>query len=338
MMPISYIKYISVYFPEKKLTNSFLSDSFPEWSVDKIGIKTGIDSRYISSDDEFASDMAIKAAQNLFAENNLTPSTIDFIILCTQSPDYFLPTTACIIQNKLGIPTSAGAFDFNLGCSGYIYGLAIAKGLILAGIAKNILFITAETYTKHIHPSDKSNRTIFGDAATATLVSADDGFATIGNFEMGTDGKGAENLIVKRGGMKYPHNLATKADLDEYGNAINDNYLYMNGPEIFNFTSLMVPSLVNNLISKSNLHIEDIDIFIFHQANKFMLNHLKKKISIPDEKFYVDMFDCGNTVSSTIPIALKRAIENNKIGKNNKVLLAGFGVGYSWGATIVTFE
>ena len=233
MQSKAYLKHISVYFPESNLTNHDLNEVFPEWSVDKIASKTGINSRHIAATDEFASDMAVKAATSLFKENNIDPSSIDFIILCTQSPDYLLPTTACIIQDRLNIPTSAGAFDFNLGCSGYVYGLGIAKGLIYGGIAKNILFLTAETYSKFIHPSDKSNRTIFGDGATATLIRSEQGFAEIMNFDLGTDGKGAENLIVKRGGVRYPKNNSDEIIMDEYGNALNDNYLFMNGSEIF---------------------------------------------------------------------------------------------------------
>ena len=161
----SYIKAISYYLPQYELNNAVIEKDFPEWSIDKIAEKTGIDCRYIAATDETAGDMAVKAAEKLFKEHNIDKSTIDYLILCTQSPDYFLPTTACVIQEKLGLKTSIGAFDMNLGCSGFIYGLGLAKGLVFSGQAKNILFITAETYSKFIHPKDKSNKTIFGDAA-----------------------------------------------------------------------------------------------------------------------------------------------------------------------------
>jgi 3-oxoacyl-[acyl-carrier-protein] synthase-3 len=333
-----FIKSISTYLPSNSLTNEQLNIFFPEWSVDKISSKTGIYQRRIANVDEFSSDMAISAAAKLFVENNIQPTNIDFVILCTQSPDYFLPTTACIIQDKLGIPTSAGAFDFNLGCSGYVYGLAISKGLIASGIAKNILFITSETYSKFIHPADKSNRTIFGDGATATLISKESGFAEILDFDLGTDGKGAENLIVKRGGMKYPKNENKDVLMDEYGNARNENYLYMNGTEIFNFTSLMVPKLVENVLSKNKITLEEVDLHIFHQANKFMLNHLRKKLNIKEDRFFIDIENCGNTVCSTIPIAINRALNSSNINRGDNVLLAGFGVGYSWGGCIIKFQ
>jgi 3-oxoacyl-[acyl-carrier-protein] synthase-3 len=325
------IKHISYYLPQNILNNAILSSEFPEWSVDKITSKTGIFERHIADIDEFSSDMAVKASQKLFDEYSVSPLDIDYILLCTQSPDYRLPTTACIVQDKLGIPTTAGALDFNLGCSGYVYGLSLAKGLIAADIANNILLITTETYSKYIHHSDKSNRTIFGDGASATLISGAGEGLEIENFILGTDGRGSENLIVKRGGSKYPVNDNIEVSVDEYGNQTNENCLFMNGSEIFNFTIEAVPGLVNNTLQKNNKQINDIDLFIFHQANKYMLNHLRKKIGIEEEKFFYCLENCGNTVSSTIPIALKEALIQNRLQPNMSILLAGFGVGYSWG-------
>lgn len=330
-MQTAKIKGISYYLPETFLDNNKLNKDFPEWSVDKISSKTGIFKRHLAHQNEFTSDMAVKASLKLFKEYNVNPNEIDFILLCTQSPDYFLPTTACMVQNRLGISTSAGALDFNLGCSGYIYGLSIAKGLIAGNIAKNILLITSETYSKFIHNRDKSNKTIFGDAAAATLISID-GFAEILDFELGTDGSGFENLIVKNGATKNP-NLNGVDIMDEFGNIRNDNNLFMDGPAIFNFTSNSVPPLINKILKKHNMRNDDINMFIFHQANKFLLNHLRKKIGIPEEKFYIYLEECGNTVSSTIPIALKESLHTQHITGN--ILLAGFGVGHSWGSCII---
>ncbi|WP_343672620.1 ketoacyl-ACP synthase III [Chitinophaga sp.] len=332
----AYLQATAFYLPETVLSNNELNQLYPEWSVEKIAEKTGIVNRHIAGKDEYVSDMAIAAAKRLFETHPGAAENIDFVILCTQSPDYMLPTTACIIQEKLGISTKAGALDFNLGCSGYIYGLAIAKGLIAANIAKKILLLTADTYTKYIHEMDKSNKTIFGDAATATIV-ANEGIAEIGEFELGSDGKGAENLIVKEGGSKAPV-LTFQEETDQYGNVHSSSCLYMNGPEIFTFTSRAVPGLVNETMVKNRLDMEHTDLFIFHQANLYMLNHLRKKIKIPDEKFFVYIENTGNTVSSTIPIALAKAIEYGQIKEGNKVLLAGFGVGYSWGGTVLHFQ
>lgn len=324
----AYIKALAYYLPETIVTNEELVADFPEWTVDKIADKVGVNKRHVAGD-ETVSSMAIKAAEKLFQENpTVVREDIDFILVCTQSPDYFLPSTACIVQDKLGIPKTCGAFDFNLGCSGYEYGLATAKGYIAAGIAKNILLITAETYNKHIHPQDKGNRTIFGDAATASLISTD-GFAEIGDFVLGTDGSGAENLIVKTGAMAFPEK-ANDLIFDENGNPRSSDYLYMNGAEIFNFTLRVVPKMVRQTLEKNDLSNEDIDLYVFHQANSFMLGHLRKKLKISETNFFINMAEIGNTVSSTIPIALKDA-QNMGLLKGN-ILIAGFGVGLSWGA------
>lgn len=331
----TYIKAISYYLPEKTITNQQLLEDFPEWSVEKVAGKIGVTERHIAAEEETSADMAIRAGEKLFKEYNIDPNTIDFIMLCTQSPDYFLPTSGCIIQDKLGIPTHSGALDFNLGCSGFVYGLALAKGLVRGGIAKNVLLLTAETYSKFIHPRDKGNRTIFGDAASATLIS-DNGFAEIMDFSLGTDGRGADKLIVKTGGLRHPQKI-NDLQFDESGNPSSSDNLYMDGTEIFNFTLEMVPLLVEDTLEKNEILKGDIDLFVFHQANKYMLNFLRKKIQIPDEKFYHFMNNVGNTVSSTIPIALCEAIKVKSIKESQNILLAGFGVGYSWAGTILKF-
>jgi 3-oxoacyl-[acyl-carrier-protein] synthase-3 len=333
---IANIKAISYYLPSGVVTNEDLVKTFPDWSVDKIAAKIGVSKRHISKNDELSSDMAISAARNLFVEHDIKKEDIDFIILCTQSPDYFLPPSACIIQDKLGIPISTGAFDFNLGCSGFIYGLAIAKGLIFGGIATNILLLTAETYSKFIHPGDRGNRTIFGDAAAATLISGE-GFAEISEFDLGTDGKGAQNLIVKAGGLRNKTVSSKENIRDEFGNVIMEDHLLMNGGEIFNFTIETVPNLIENTLRKNNLSIDEVDLFVFHQANKYILDHLRKVLSIPESRFYYYMETTGNTVSSTIPIALYEALREKKVKRGSTVLIAGFGVGYSWGGTILKF-
>ena len=326
---------MSYYLPDTVLSNEDIEKSFPEWTADKISAKIGVDKRHIASKDETSSDMAIEAGKLLFEEYNISPKDIDFVLLCTQSPDYFLPTSACVVQEKLNIPTKAGAVDFNLGCSGYVYGLAVAKGLIAAGIVKNILLITSETYSKYIHSKDKGNKTIFGDAAAATLIS-NDGFAEIMDFNLGTDGSGANNLIVESGCLRHPKPL-DNLRFDESNNPVSSDHLYMNGTEILSFTLEMVPLLVKETLDKNNLEISDVDRFVFHQANKHILNFLRKKIKIPKEKFIIEMNKTGNTVSSTIPIAIKECLKKGNIKKNQKVMIAGFGVGYSWAGSILNF-
>ena len=331
-----YIKALSYYLPERIVTNAELLNDFPEWSVDKVTAKVGVTSRHLAADNETAGDLAEKAARRLFEEYGISPSEIDFLLLCTQSPDYFLPSTACLLQHRLGIPVTSGAFDYNLGCSGCIYGLAVAKGLVSAGIARNVLLLTAETYSKYLHPSDKSNRSIFGDGAAACLISTD-GFAEIGDFVCGTDGSGAENLIVKTGASKQRKPTGIFKE-DEEGHTWYDDYLYMNGGAIFNFTLETVPVLVRQLLDKSGFQKEEIDYFIFHQANKFMLNTIRKVCVLPKEKFYVSLENTGNTVSSTVLIGLKDCLLNGTIKAGMQVVVAGFGVGLSWGGTILKFS
>jgi 3-oxoacyl-[acyl-carrier-protein] synthase III len=327
------INKIEYYLPEKILDNNHLANEFPGWNAQQIEEKVGIKERRIVAENETALDLAFKASEKVLKDFN--KDDIDFIILCTQSPDYFLPTSACILQDKLNLSNNIGAFDFNLGCSGFVYGLALSKGLISIGAAKNILFVTAETYSKHIHPKDRSNRTIFGDGAAASIISTSEK-ENILNFELGTDGKGKNNLIVPNGGLRNKIESPPVEWIDDSGNFRSNNHLYMNGPEIFNFTIASVPDLVKNVLAKNNLTIEDVDYVIFHQANKYILDYLCKKIKIHAEKFYNNMLFTGNTVSSTIPIAIKDCLDNKIIKQGHKVMLVGFGVGYSWGATIIT--
>ena len=329
----AYIQDIAYYLPTTVLTNEQIAERFPEWSAEKVANKVGITQRHIAADNETATDMAQKAAQQLFAQG-VDKSQIDFVLLCTQSQDYFLPSSACILQDKLGLSKDCGAFDFNLGCSGYEYGLAVAKGLIVAGIAKNILLLTAETYTKYIHPQDKGNMTIFGDGASATLVSTE-GFAEIGEVVVGTDGSGAENLIVRTSAARHKA-LANNVVQDEDGTVVSDDHLYMHGGNVFNFTADVVPDMVEKLLSKSGLQQDDIDLWVFHQANKYMINYLRKLLDIDKDKFYIFMEKVGNTVSSTIPIALCEARKEDKLHGN--VLLAGFGVGLSWAGVMLKID
>lgn len=332
---MAYIKGISYYLPEKVMTNEELVQEFPEWSVDKVAKKVGVYSRHLAAEDETAGDMAEKAARKLFEEYGVSPKDIDFVLLCTQSSDYFLPSTACILQDRLGIPTSAGALDYNLGCSGCIYGLAMAKGLIAGGIAKNVLLLTAETYNKYLHPSDKSNRSIFGDGAAACLISAE-GIAEIGDFCLGTDGSGAKHLIVETGAAR--HKAATgKETTDDDGHVRREDYLYMDGSAIFNFTLDAVPAMMKEVLAKNKMEKDDVDYYVFHQANKFMLNTIRKVCVLPKDKFYVNLEQTGNTVSSTVMIGLKQCLEAGTIHEGMKVMVAGFGVGLSWGGTILKF-
>ena len=328
------IERIEYVFPKKKITNKDLQNEFPDYNFFKFEKKVGIESRYIVAEDETALDLAIKACEKLFA-GNIDKSEIDFILFCTQSPEYFLPTSACILQDKLLLRKNIGALDFNLGCSGFTYGLSLAKGLIASNQAKKILLVTAETYSKFIHKKDRTNRSIFGDAAAATLISYSEQ-DNIGDFLSGTDGSGYNKLIVKNGGSrnKFDSNCVIK----EYGsgNEYSDNNLYMNGPEVFNFTAGVVPEFTKELLKKNSLDVGQINQYIFHQANAFMLNYIRKRINIAEEKFYINLKKSGNTVSCTIPIALKDY--SQKIISSEKIMLVGFGVGLSWSGGLITIN
>jgi 3-oxoacyl-[acyl-carrier-protein] synthase-3 len=319
------IKGIEYYLPEQIELNN---------SEDKLTAKIGINQRHIAKQDEYASDLAIVAANLLFEKNGINRKDVDFLLYCTQSSEYYLPTTACVLQNKLELSTSIGALDINLGCSGYVYGLSLAKALIETGQAQNVLFITADTYSKFINNQDRSVKPLFGDGATATLLSRFEVGYGLQSFVFGTDGSGMNNLIVPAGGLRNPiSEVNSQEETDSFGNIRSNSNLYMNGPEIFNFTLKEVPVSINKLLEKEGKTIEDYDFFIFHQANQFMLEYLRKKLKIESDKFSIQFSDCGNTVSSTIPIALKRELVNGKIKKGDRIMMVGFGVGYSWAAS-----
>lgn len=331
---------IAGYLPEKVLLNEELAQLFPDWPADKILSKTGIALRHIAAEDETAADLAFMAARNLFLKGRCKPEQIDFLILCTQAPDFILPTTACVLQHRLGIPTSAGALDINLGCSGFVYGLALAKSLIETGAATNILLLTADTYSKFIHPLDKSVRTLFGDGAAATYISAttDSQSGSIGPFVFGTDGSGANNLIVEAGGFRRPASPETaQARPDDSGNTRSLQNLYMNGAEVMAFSLVEVPKAVDALLLKMKKSREDIGFFVLHQANKFMLDALRKKLKISPEKLPMYIENVGNTVSSTIPLALCELLDQGRIKPGSTHVLVGFGVGYSWAASAICF-
>lgn len=325
------ISAIEYFLPETMLSNEELAKLYVGWSAKKIESKTGIRSRHVASPDQTVTDLGFEAARKLFATGCCTPEHVDFLLFCTESPDYPLPPCACILQDRLKLPHTAGALDYNLACSGFVYGLGLADALIVSGQAQNVLLITAETYSKYIHPDDKNVRTIFGDGAAATLLTTTD-IPKLGPFIYGTDGSGFANLIVARGGSCSEKNQArlNLAEKTQY-----PDHLYMNGPEIFNFTIEAVPKAIDQLLTKARMCLDNIDFFVFHQANTYMLEHLRQKIGIPQEKFFSDMLDTGNTVSASIPIALKKALEQRLINHGEIVLLIGFGVGYSWAATLM---
>lgn len=348
-MKIAQIRGVAAYLPEDRLGNKELAQIFNNWTEEKIKRKIGIETRPIAAKDETAADLGYKAAERLFDAGIARRDEIDFLVFCTQSPDYFLPTSACVMQNRLGLPTTCGAFDMNLGCSGYVYGLGVCKGLIESGAAKKVLFVTGETYSKYINEKDRVTRPLFGDAGSATLLesvevdaASNDVFSgkpAIGPFEYGTDGSGAEMLMVEAGASRLPASPETAvADYDSQAGYRSKEQLFMNGAGIFTFSIDVVPPLVkrfNNLAQERGV---DIDAYVFHQANKFMLDRLREECGDLDKsKFFNNVMTRGNTVSSSIPIAVIDAYRDGMIRPGSSALLVGFGVGLSWGACLVRF-
>lgn len=328
---------IATYLPENVLGNEDLAALFPEWPANKILEKTGIRERRIAAKGETAGDLAVAAATRLFDEHGVMRDSIDFLILCTQAPDYILPTTACVIQDRLGLPTRIGAIDINLGCSGFVYGLSIATGLISAEAARRVLLLTADTYSKYIGERDKSVRTLFGDGAAATLIEACSPHeGRIGPFVFGTDGRGAQSLIVPAGGFRMPRSPATaEIARDQAGNIRSSNDLYMHGGEVMAFSLREVPRAVRALCEKDNAEMHDYDAIILHQANKFMLDSLQKKLGVSAEKIPRRYENIGNTVSSTIAFVLEELLAERGSFHPGRLMLVGFGVGLSWAAASI---
>lgn len=339
-MPTARIADIAGHLPATVLDNEELGRLYPGWGADKIFEKTGIRSRRIAAADETAGDLAAHAAEALFARGTVAAQDVDFLILCTQAPDYVLPTTACVLQHRLGIRTSAGALDVNLGCSGFVYCLSLARGLVETGAARCVLVLTADTYSKYIHPLDKSVRTLFGDGAAATAVVAgeDDGPA-IGSFVFGTDGRGSNKLIVETGGFRTARTAESGREYaDDSGNVRTRDHLYMAGTDVLAFTLREVPRATNALLDKAGIDKAAIDYFVLHQANRFMLETLRAKLGVEPARFPIHVEECGNTVSSTIPLALVALREQGCFSTRKTLMLLGFGVGYSWAGCVLTLE
>ena len=334
---VAEIQSVAYYLPDQVLGNAELIEQFPHWTAEKIVRKLGIANRPIAAEGETAADMAVCAAEALLENGSCEHEEIDFVLLCTQSPDYFLPTSACIIHERLGLPKACGALDFNLGCSGYIYGLSLAKGLIETGAAKKVLFLTSETYSKYINADDRAARPLFGDGAAATLITAKSTKdEPIGPFVFGTDGGGADLLIVPAGGHRLPASEETAIEHpDGKGSTRSLNQIKMHGPGIFSFAVDRVPPMVEELLHKSGKSREEIGTYIFHQANKYMLDRLQELCHLKGTNFFNDVMQRGNTVSSSIPIAMVDAWRSGVLKPNEWVMLVGFGVGLSWGGTLI---
>jgi 3-oxoacyl-[acyl-carrier-protein] synthase III len=321
---------VAIYLPEKVEDNDFLGAQFPRWDMDLIFAKTGIRRRHIARPDQCASDLGVAAAEELFARHAIDRSTIDFLLFCTQTPDYPLPTTACLMQQRLGLPLSIGALDFNLGCSGFVYGLSLADGLIRSGAASRVLLITAETYSKYIDPTDRSLRTIFGDGAAATLVEASD-TPSLGGFVFGTDGSGGNMLLVAKGGARPVDDAIKPRKRRRWPSS-----LYMDGPELVKFSLEVAPPLIESVLARAQWSRDQVDLYLIHQATLFMLDHLRERLALDREHTPEALEDYGNTVSSTIPILIRDLRASGGLRPGKQTVMIGFGVGLSWAGCVWT--
>ena len=329
-MPHAAIGPIEVYLPDRVETNDDLAAEHPNWAMDLIGKKTGIYRRHIAAPDQCASDLAVEATRKLFDRHDIDPASIDFLLLCTQTPDYPLPTTACLLQQRLGLPTTMGALDFNLGCSGFVYGLSLADGLIQSGAARRVLLITAETYSKYIDADDRSIRPIFGDAAAATLIEAVEQPA-ITSFAFGTDGGEANTLMVDCGGAR-----PAKDALQPSGRRRWKSPLYMDGPGLLSYTAGSIPPLFDKVLSQADITKHDLDYVLIHQATKKMIDQLRECIDMDEAKWPMALANYGNTVSSTLPILIRDLRRDSRLAPGTRSMLLGFGVGYSAAACLWT--
>lgn len=328
------IESLEYWLPDSVIRNEDLAAEFTDWDPQKAFRATGIRERRFGA--EPASEMAVRAAERLLDAHGTNRDDIDFLLLVTQTGDHQMPATACIVQNKLRLPLECGALDVNLGCSGYIYGLFLAKALLSSRQCRKILLLTVEKIS-HLHPKDKSTRVLLGEAATATLLSCDNPVAVLGEFDLGTDGSGYSNLIVPAGGTALPRSSETARETtDEYGNVRSQDTLYMNGMEIFNFSLRRAPKTIEATLRKNRLTLEDIALFVPHQANRTILETLRTKLDIDASRYCIDLERTGNTSSCSIPIALRNRTDTLRPGDN--ILLCGFGIGYSWGATVLKWR
>lgn len=310
--------YCSYYLPKKTISNDDLKKSFPEINPERVFTHTGVKNRHYA-DIEKPSEMAFNAINELIEKNNIDKNTIDGLICVTQSPDNQIPHTSSKLQNMLGLTKNLLAFDVNLACSGFVYALLVAKSIIKTTDKNNILITTTGDRVKYLNKTDKNTLTLFGDGASAFLLTREN-VDKIKEFVTGTDGSGYDDIIMKN---------------ENENDFQSPRYYAMNNINVFSFTISVVPSLITDVLTKNNMDINDIDFFVLHQANKSILEYIQNALSIPSEKMCIDMEESGNTSATTIPLALKNLYDQNKLFDGAKILIAGYGAGFSWAGTII---
>ncbi len=306
--------------------------------MEKTAKVIGVRSRHIAPPQLCTSDLCHAAAVRLLDDLGWARDSVDGLIFVSQSPDYELPATACTLQARLGLPDRCAAFDVNLGCSGFVYGLWLGSQIVGGGGIRRLLLLAGDVSTRRLAPHDKSVKPLFGDAGTATAIEFSPGAAPMA-FELGTDGAGFASIIIPASGFRQPRTDETKALFaGADGIERSAENIYINGAEVFNFTIKRIPPLVETLMASAGKTREQYDHFVFHQANAFMLQHLAKRLKIPTEKFVLAMETVGNTSSASIPLAITMALRESLAEQPREMLLAGFGVGLSWAAASLTLD
>jgi len=300
--------------------------------VAKIQQHSGVLSRPVTLSGLCASDLCFAAAERLLENLNWHRESIDALIFVTQTPDYVLPATSCVLQERLGLTKRCAAFDVNLGCSGYVYGLWLAGQILASSSMGRVLLLVGDTISRIVSPMDRAAAMLFGDAGSATALESTDDEAPM-LFELGTDGRGRDRLIVPAGSFRRPHTDLTQRRTEREGGAMrSDEDLFMDGAEVFSFAIREVASLIKNVLSHADWSKESLDALILHQANEFILQHLAKRLGLPREKVPSTLENYGNTSSASIPLTMVVSLGERLKVSAQRLVLAGFGVGWSWGA------
>jgi 3-oxoacyl-[acyl-carrier-protein] synthase-3 len=309
---------------------------FGEADAKRVFKNTGVARRHVTRNGMTAADLAVPPAEALLEKLGWARDSVDALIFVTQSPDYFSPATACVVHARLGLAPSCAALDVNLGCSGWVYGVWLASSLISSGAARRALVLVGDVVSQTLSPRDRSVAPLFGDAGAATALERDDAAAPM-EFVVGTDGSGANHLMVPAGGFRLratdangtPHEAAD-------GNVRSLQNIHMNGAEVFTFTLKAVPPLIKEVMARAQFTHADTDAYVFHQASSFMLKSLSRSCQIPADKFVMAIEDYGNTSMVSVPLAMCEKLRGPLAEKPMRLVLAGFGVGWSWGALAFT--
>lgn len=333
------IRGIGCALPESALSNADLDRENPDWGMELVAELSGIDSRRVAAESETAFDLSLRACEELFERSGLEPDRVDAILYCTHDADYPMPGNSHLLHDRLGLDDRVLAFDYPLACSGFVYGLAFADAFARAGVASEILLVTAETQSRRIAPGDRSVRALLGDGAAVTHLSADDSSGgRVLASELRTHGAAFRHCYMPAGGTRTPSSERTRRQTtDRHGNVRTAEDIHMDGAQVWAFVSSTVPKHVRELLAEHSLTLDEIDLFVFHQASKMILDSLAKALEIPREKMFVQMRETGNLSSASIPFALRAALDQDVIGPGSLVLLCGFGAGMSYGSSLVRF-